>query len=71
LEGNLVKQLFSLYGTEWRECGYGLKGQAELFSSGSLDLLAGMKGLGHGSTLDPIHERQTMEKICQFVLKKM
>ena len=25
LAGNLVKPLFSLYGTEWRERGYGLR----------------------------------------------
>jgi hypothetical protein len=24
LAGNLVKPLLSLYGTKWRECGYGL-----------------------------------------------
>ena len=30
LAGNLVKPLLSLYGTEWRERGYGLRGVATL-----------------------------------------
>jgi hypothetical protein len=30
LAGNLVKPLFSLYGTEWRERGYGLRTNKKL-----------------------------------------
>jgi hypothetical protein len=41
LDGNLAKPLFSLYGTEWRERGYGLWNDQPHFQKGPY--LAGVK----------------------------
>jgi hypothetical protein len=50
LAGNLVKPLLSLYGTEWRERGYGL-------GKGATAKWNGRKELQHNGTGDRIGQR--------------